>query len=570
MLLLAISWLVILGSHAQHHKIFHMTGVQDWTGKFQGEFNIPFTEHVDGWEMIITFSVPVTGFSEWMGDVVKTSTDNRVYTIVDKPHVGIQEIGNKLQVTVSGSYSGSKPPTATAEFINLGKDDFKPTELPNKDHTKYNYDQVLELSILFYETQRSGKLPANNRIPWRGDSALGDKGQNGEDLTGGWYDAGDHVKFGLPMAYSTTILTWSLLEFKDAYTSSGQLQYMYDCIKWPLDYFLKAHTKANELYIQVGDGGKDHSYWGRPEDMKMDRPSYKLDASCPGSDVAAETAAAFAAGYMVFKTKDPAYANKLLKHSRELYAFALAHQGIYTDCVNEAAAYYRSMGFEDELAWGGAWLYYATKEDKYLTSAEKYHQPGKAWGMSWDDKQAAETVLLYKLTKKDKYKQDIEATYTDWMPGGGIPYTPKGLAYRLKWGALRYASNMAFIALMAAEEGLHETAYRKWAQGQIYYALGDTGRSFLIGYGTNYPRRPHHRGSSCPQRPAPCAWFDQTQPGPNPHILYGALVGGPDEHDGYSDKRDDYVHNEVATDYNAAFQAAVACLKSLHLRGKFT
>lgn len=41
---------------------------------------------------------------------------------------------------------------------------------------------------MFYRAQRSGKLPANNKIPWRGDSALNDRGQNGEDLTGGWYD----------------------------------------------------------------------------------------------------------------------------------------------------------------------------------------------------------------------------------------------------------------------------------------------------------------------------------------------------------------------------------------------
>jgi hypothetical protein len=52
----------------------------------------------------------------------------------------------------------------------------------------YNYSRVLELSLLFYEAQRSGKLPTDNRIPWRGDSALGDRGQNGEDLTGGYYD----------------------------------------------------------------------------------------------------------------------------------------------------------------------------------------------------------------------------------------------------------------------------------------------------------------------------------------------------------------------------------------------
>ncbi len=44
------------------------------------------------------------------------------------------------------------------------------------------------MSMLFFEAQRSGKLPANQRVTWRKDSALGDKGDNGEDLTGGYYD----------------------------------------------------------------------------------------------------------------------------------------------------------------------------------------------------------------------------------------------------------------------------------------------------------------------------------------------------------------------------------------------
>ena len=42
--------------------------------------------------------------------------------------------------------------------------------------------------MLFYEAQRSGKLPANQRVTWRKDSALNDKGNSGEDLTGGYYD----------------------------------------------------------------------------------------------------------------------------------------------------------------------------------------------------------------------------------------------------------------------------------------------------------------------------------------------------------------------------------------------
>lgn len=52
----------------------------------------------------------------------------------------------------------------------------------------------------------------------------------------------------------------------------------------------------------MGKLSLDHDYWGRPEDMTMDRPTYKLTTSHPGSDLAAETAAALAAGYMAFKS----------------------------------------------------------------------------------------------------------------------------------------------------------------------------------------------------------------------------------------------------------------------------
>ena len=55
--------------------------------------------------------------------------------------------------------------------------------------TKYNYLDAITKSLLFYYAQRSGPLPVNdNPIPYRSDSALGDVGQNGEDLTGGYYN----------------------------------------------------------------------------------------------------------------------------------------------------------------------------------------------------------------------------------------------------------------------------------------------------------------------------------------------------------------------------------------------
>lgn len=54
--------------------------------------------------------------------------------------------------------------------------------------SNFNYKEVIRLSLLFYKAQRSGVLDGDDEIPWRGDSALEDKGQNGEDLTGGYYD----------------------------------------------------------------------------------------------------------------------------------------------------------------------------------------------------------------------------------------------------------------------------------------------------------------------------------------------------------------------------------------------
>ncbi|KAK6176878.1 hypothetical protein SNE40_015093 [Patella caerulea] len=545
------------------YKVFN-----DWPERtrVEGEFQFPAGTGINGWEVNITFAESVTSMEIAFADVLNKSADGKVWTVVNKMDKGLYDAGSTVKMRFFAKYTGTKAPDGMAYLTNLGVDSQVLPALLNTGCTKYNYDDVIRKSILFYEAQRSGKLPDNNRISWRGDSGLQDGSDVGVDLTGGWYDAGDHVKFGLPMAYSTAILGYGLLQWRDAYAESGQLDWMYDTIKWPLDYFLKAHTKPEELYVQVGDAGADHGFWGRPEDMKMSRPAYKVDATQPGSDVAHETSAAFAIGYMIYKDKDPAYAAKLKEHATQLYDFGMKYKARYTDSVSAASGFYSSSNMTDELCWASLWMYQMTNDSKYLTEAEKWFQPGPAWGMSWDDTQAPNQVLLYQFTKKDIYKQAVEETFTYWMPGGTIKYTPKGLAWRLQWGSLRYASNMALVALMAAEAGINPEKYRAWAMSQIHYALGDTGFSYVIGFGDKYPLRPHHRSASCPWSPAPCSPNTVHRPQPSVHTLYGALVGGPDASDQYKDTRENYINNEVATDYNAAFQGAVVGLRSLILR----
>lgn len=71
------------------------------------------------------------------------------------------------------------------------------------------------------------------------------------DLTGGYYDAGDNVKFGLPMAFSIAVLSWSAVEFGDSLRATGQLGHALNAIRWGTDYFLKANTGPTELWVQV-------------------------------------------------------------------------------------------------------------------------------------------------------------------------------------------------------------------------------------------------------------------------------------------------------------------------------
>ena len=212
------------------------------------------------------------------------------------------------------------------------------TQCASEDH---DFGEVLRLSLLFYEAQRSGPLPADNRVPWRGDSSLGDKGNKGEDLKGGYHDAGDYVKFGYPMAGAMTILAYGGISYGPAYEAAGQMKYLKDAVKWGTDYIIKAHVSPNEFYCQVGNGDIDHAYPGRPETMGVSRPAYSLSPSKPGSDCAGESAAALAAASVLFADSDPAYAAELIQHAKQLFTFADTYRGIYSNSIADANKFYK-------------------------------------------------------------------------------------------------------------------------------------------------------------------------------------------------------------------------------------
>ena len=209
------------------------------------------------------------------------------------------------------------------------------------------------------------------------------------DLTGGWHDAGDHVKFGLPGSYSASTLGWGYYEFPDAYEETGLKDHVEDELRWINDYFMKATFLDEDGNVvaycyQVGEGSNDHNYWCPPE-LQVDgtvvassscavkRPAYFATTEMPASDQCAGASASLAINYLNFKDSDPEYAEKNLKYAKALYDFAVA---THTEIPSEAAPKATSLGYDggfytssydyDELAWAAVWLYYCTEDYDYI------------------------------------------------------------------------------------------------------------------------------------------------------------------------------------------------------------
>ncbi|CAA2965736.1 endoglucanase 6-like [Olea europaea subsp. europaea] len=469
----------------------------------------------------------------------------------------------------------------------------------------HDYGEALTKSILFFEAQRSGYLPSNQRIQWRGNSGLRDGKINGVDLVGGYHDAGDNVKFGLPMAFTITMMSWSLIEYGRQMAAGGELNNALDAIKWGTDYLIKAHAEPNVLYGEVGDGNTDHYCWQRPEDMTTSRAAYKIDPSNPGSDLAGETAAAMAAASIVFRRYNPSYAKELLEHAYQLFDFADKYRGKYDSSITLAQKYYRSVsGYADELLWAAAWLYKASNNDYYLNYLGNNGDAlgGTGWAMTefgWDVKYAGVQTLVAKFLMQGKgghytpvfeeYQQKAEYFMCSCLGKGSanVQKTPGGLIFRQRWNNMQFVTSASFLLtvysdyLSSAGKSLKcvsgyvpPSELLAFAKSQVDYILGDNPRatSYMVGYGNNYPRQVHHRGSSIVSfkvdpsfvscRGGYATWFSRK--GSDPNLLTGALVGGPDAYDNFADQRDNYEQTEPATYNNAPLMGLLARLHGGH------
>lgn len=127
--------------------------------------------------------------------------------------------------------------------------------------------------------------------------------------------------------------------------------------------------------------------------MTEARPLMQVNISYPGTEVAAETAAAMASASLVFKSINGTYSQLLLKHAQQLFSFADTYQGSYSTSLPQVQNYYNSSGYGDELLWAAAWLYLATGDQSYLTyvtvtNGNSFADWGNPTWFCWDNKLA--------------------------------------------------------------------------------------------------------------------------------------------------------------------------------------
>ncbi|XP_020581174.1 LOW QUALITY PROTEIN: endoglucanase 7-like [Phalaenopsis equestris] len=327
-----------------------------------------------------------------------------------------------------------------------------------------------------------------------------------------------------------------------------------------------------------------------------DIPFPILNAAPPGPP------AAMAAASLVFHTSNPSYSALLLRHARQLFRFAARRRGRYHASVPAAKGYYPSVsGYGDELLWAALWLRRATGDSQYLDYVvdNAYALGGATWSVSefsWDIKYAGVQILAAKVLMEEgaaelsshqrrileEYKSKGEhylcACLNLHRPdkkNNNVRPPPAGLFYTRQWNNLQYVSTAAFI--LAAYSDYLDVAgiplrcpaagevppavLLSFARSQADYILGNNphGLSYLVGFGDRYPSRVHHRAASADGGGGGgefvgCTegyhrWFGRNRR--NPHVVVGAVVGGPDSADGFRDARSNFVQTEACT-YNTA------------------
>ena len=281
--------------------------------------------------------------------------------------------------------------------------------------------------------------------------------------------------------------------------------------------------------------------------MQMARPSYRVTTTCPGSDLAGETAAAMAAASMAFRPTDPTYANTLLSHARQLYTLRRHLPRQVLRLHHRCGRLLQLLERLQRRARVGRHLAVPRHQRSRPSSTRRRattpisptssrpRSSRTSGRIAWDDKSYGSYVLLAKLTGAHAVPQRRAALAQlvdgrrhgarrrrharQLQPGRPGGARPVGLAalrreHRVRRAGLRrrdhgHGAQGALPRLRRAPDRLRARR-RTRATAATWSASAPTRRAIR----TTAPRTARGRTSS----PSRCE---------SRHVLYGALVGGP-------------------------------------------
>lgn len=396
------------------------------------------------------------------------------------------------------------------------------------------YNPVVDSIMQFFKAQRCGPTnPILHDVCHLYDSPvlIGDTTIKSVDVTGGWHDAGDYIKFLNTSALTTYLLLFSYQFDKEKFGFDSDNDGVPDVLleaRVGIDWLLRCNYSKYSLINQVGDM-RDHEVgWRLPENdpLKYERPAY----SGIGKNQVGLFTAVMALAAKIWKEKfyDNEYSQKCLDAAKNIYSV----RNTVPDLDTNPSKMYQDKNFWGKLALGAIELYNTTGAPAYLRDAKIYGDSAKPdFWWSWDD---INGLVYYRLSQKvtrfkDSLKKNLilfndnksknifgEATITSW----GSTNTFLGVALKsILWKDLTGSDEFDSLLFFQRD-----------------YILGKNpwGISFINGVGTDYPRNLHSQ----------IAHFNNGR-------LPGAVSAGPAPKsvlDNYEIKRSNLEYNKFNSD----------------------
>jgi endoglucanase len=478
-------------------------------------------------------------------------------------------------VATAGSYtisvSGPVPATSPAFRVDTGQN---------------VYAGPLANALSFYQTERDGPdfianalrtAPAHlndqNAMTYLTPS-VNPSGRFSGDLTplgvridgsGGWWDAGDYIKGVQTLGYTTDLLLAGVRDFPAQMGAGSATSNFTAEAKFGTDWLLRMWddpTRTFHYQVGIGTGNAstvgDHDIWRLPQADDTfggtdplyryirNRPVFR--AGPPGSlispNLAGRSAAAFGLCFQIFKTSDPAFANRCLLAGQHIFDLAdTAPKGKLTTYV--PFSFYPESEWRSDLELGATELYFAVASGGLPAGTPHtdplfYLRQAAHWANAYitgpDD--AADTLNLYDVSGLAHY--DLHRAIGQAGNPAGLEVTQAQLLADMKkaldgalaqaatdpfgfgfpWATWDTTSHGAGLSVMASQynELSGTSAYARFSSGWLDNILGANawGSSFIIGDGSTFPHCPHHQVANL------VGSLDGSPP-----VLKGAAVEGP-------------------------------------------